>query len=84
VSPASAGGATSWILILMTVLLGLSLAAIVRSPPWTPDHAGQEPASEPDQPESAAGRHAGALPRRAPGESGWVAPANGELTVARA
>lgn len=62
----------------MTVLLALSLAAIVRSPPWTPEHAEQESAGQPGPPEPTAGPPAGQLPRRLPGESGRVAPANGE------
>ena len=78
-NPALAYG-TFWLIsILLTVLLALFMAAILRSPPWTPQHAGQESASQPAPQEPTAGPPKAPLPRRVAGESGRAAPANGEL-----
>ena len=81
-SSAPAAGAVLSIFILLTVLLALCMAAILRSPPWTPQHAGgDEPASRSGLPAPAAEPVMAPLPRRVAGESGWAAPANGELKV---
>ena len=78
-NPALAYG-TFWLIsILLTVLLALFIAVILSSPPWTPQHASDEAASQPGPPEPAAELPVAPLPRRMAGESGWVAPANGEL-----
>jgi hypothetical protein len=76
VSPASTGGATSLIVILLTVLLALSLVAIIRTPPLTFSAAEQEADGQPGQPgrpEPAVEPPTGPLPRRIAGESGRVA-----------
>ena len=78
-SSAPGAGAVLSIWILLTVLLALFMAAILRSPPWTPQHAGQESASQPAPQEPTAGPPKAPLPRRVAGESGRAAPANGEL-----
>jgi hypothetical protein len=72
--------AMSLTLILLTVLLALFLAAIIRTPPWVPKQE-PEPAGQPSRPELANDPPTAPLPRRIAGESGWVAPATGELTV---
>lgn len=78
-SSAPGAGAVLSIWILLTVLLALFIAVILSSPPWTPQHASDEAASQPGPPEPAAELPVAPLPRRMAGESGWVAPANGEL-----
>jgi hypothetical protein len=76
---APVAGAVLSIFILLTVLLALCMAAILRSPPWTPQHAGDdEPASQPRPPAPAAKPPTAPLPRRVAGESGRVAPATGQ------
>ena len=71
--------AVSLTLILLTLLLALFLAAIVRTPPWVPK---QEPesAGQSSQPEFAGDPPTAPLPRRVAGESGWIAPVTGELS----
>jgi hypothetical protein len=66
-------------LILLTLLLALFLATIIRTPPWVPKQE-PEPAGQPGPPELASDPPTAPLPRRIAGESGWVAPATGELT----
>jgi hypothetical protein len=73
VSPASTAGATSLIVVLLTVLLALSLVAIIRTPPLTFSAAEQEPDGQPGRPEAAMEPPTGPLPRRIAGESGRVA-----------
>ena len=89
-STASATGAVSLTLVLLTVLLAMSLAAIVSSTPYAPAHAEHEPAvgpaqpapvPGPDQPSARAEAPAAPLPHRVPGESGRVAPVTGELPL---
>jgi hypothetical protein len=90
VIPASATGAISLTLILLTALLAVSLAAILGSRPYAPAHAGHEPLADPARPFSAAEAAAPLpravtpvvpLPQRIPGESGRVGPATGELVA---
>jgi hypothetical protein len=90
VSMVSAAGAVSLTLILLTVLLAVSLAAIVRSQAYAPAHAVTEAAADPIQPAPAAGpvqplpraeTPTAPLPQRIPGESGRVAAATGELAL---
>jgi hypothetical protein len=71
--------AMSLTLIVLTVLLALFLAAIIRTPPWVPQQE-PEPAGPPSRPELAGDPPTAPLPRRIAGESGWVAPATGEPT----
>jgi hypothetical protein len=79
VSPASTAGATSLIVIVLTVLLALSLVAIIRTPPLTFSTAEQEADGQPGQPgplgrpEAAMEPPTGPLPRRIAGESGRIA-----------
>lgn len=72
-SPASTAGATSLIVILLTVLLALSLVAIIRTPALTFSAAEEEADSQPGRPEPAVEPPTGPLPRRIAGESGRVA-----------
>jgi hypothetical protein len=70
--------AMSLTLILLTVLLALFLAVIIRTPSWVPKQE-PEPASQPSQAGLASDPPTAPLPRRVAGESGWIAPVTGEL-----
>jgi hypothetical protein len=79
VSAASAAATIPLILVLLTALLALSLAGIVRAQPWTPGAPDQEPASQFTQPELASDPPTAPLPRRVAGQSGRTARGTGDL-----
>lgn len=89
-SPAMANEAALIFNAVLILLLAASLLAVIRMPPWTgttaEDHPGPLPSQEPAPLASAdplpqRSRYApaepsgGPLPVRAPGQSGWTAPA---------
>jgi hypothetical protein len=80
VSAASAAATIPLILVLLTALLALSLAGILRAEPWTPGASDQESASQPGQPELASEPTTGPLPRRVAGQSGRIARGAGDLS----
>jgi len=82
VSPAPAAAAFSLTLVLLTALLALSVAAIVRAEPWIPGPPEQEPAGQFSQPEPMSEPPTAPLPRRVAGESGWVAGEPGRVAAA--
>ena len=79
-TPALADEAALAFIVALTALLATALLTVIRQPPWIPPPpAGERPAGRP-------GRHASGppdetartpLPVRAPGRSGWTAPAAG-------
>jgi hypothetical protein len=71
-SPALAHEALSWFPGILTVLLLISLAGIVRSPAWTPSPAARDAADLDAQQEPAGEPPTGPLPRRVAGQSGRV------------
>jgi len=77
VSAASAAATIPLILVLLTALLALSLAGILRAEPWTPGASDQESAS---QPELASEPTTAPLPRRVAGQSGRIARGAGDLS----
>jgi len=82
VSAVSAAATIPLILVLLTALLAVSLAGIVRAEPWTPGAADQESASQLTQrglPELASDPPTAPLPRRVAGQSGRTARGAGDL-----
>jgi hypothetical protein len=75
-SPAQADEASLWLVIFLAVLLALSLAAVITSPPRTDNPPAEEADTEPDLLKPAPGPPASPLPRRIAGQSGVVYPAD--------
>jgi hypothetical protein len=71
-SPALAHDALFWFPGILTLLLLISLAGIVRSPAWAPSPAVRDDADQDAQPEPAGEPTTGPLPRRVAGQSGRV------------
>ena len=78
-SAASADPAIPLILVLLTALLALSLAGIVRAQPWAPGAAEPESAGHLGQTELAGDPPTAPLPRRVAGQSGRTARETGDL-----
>jgi len=74
-SPAQADDASLWLVIFLTVLLAISLAAVIMSPPQPGGRHVKEDGAEPGLPEPGNEPPASALPRRAAGQSGVAYPA---------
>jgi hypothetical protein len=74
-SPAQADEASLWLVIFLAVLLVLSLAAVITSPPPADSPPAEGAGAGPDFPEPAAGPPASPLPRRVAGQSGVGYPA---------
>jgi hypothetical protein len=89
-SPETANEAALIFNAVLILLLAVSLLAVIRMPPWTGTTAEDTPGSRPGQEPAPGGpgdplpqhaRYASAepggvpLPVRAPGQSGWTAPA---------
>ena len=69
-SPAQANEASLWLVIFLAVLLAVSLAAVITSPPRTESPPAEGAGTGPDLPEPAPGPPAPPLPRRIAGQSG--------------
>jgi hypothetical protein len=82
VSPAPAAAALSLTLVLLTALLALSIAAVVRAEPWIPGPPEQEAAGQFSPPATMSEPPTAPLPRRVAGESGWVAGESGRAARA--
>jgi hypothetical protein len=83
VSAASAATTIPLILVLLTALLAVSLAGIVRAEPWTPGASEPESASQlsqVSQPELTSEPSTAPLPRRVAGQSGRIARGTGDLS----
>jgi hypothetical protein len=74
-SPAQADEASLWLVIFLAVLLAISLAAVIMSPPQPGGRHVKEDGAEPGLPEPGNEPPASALPRRAAGQSGVAYPA---------
>jgi hypothetical protein len=74
-SPAQENAVSLWLVIFLTVLLALSLAAVIASPPRTDSPPAEGVGAKPDLPEPAPGPPASPLPRRIAGQSGVAYPA---------
>jgi hypothetical protein len=74
-SPAQANVVSLWLAIFLAVLLALSLAAVITSPPRTDSPPAEGAGAEPDLPGPAPGPPASPLPRRIAGRSGVAYPA---------
>jgi hypothetical protein len=81
VSAASAAATIPLILVLLTALLAVSLAGIVRAEPWTPGASEPESASQLSQPELTSEPPTAPLPRRVAGQSGRIARGAGDLSI---
>ena len=69
-SPAQENAVSLWLAVFLAVLLALSLAAVITSPPRTDSPPAEGAGAEPDLPETAPGPPASPLPRRIVGQSG--------------
>jgi hypothetical protein len=79
-SPALAHEALFWFPAILALLLVIFVAAIARSPAWTPG-ASQDGADQGVPQEYADDAATGPLPRRVVGQSGRIARGPGELTL---
>jgi hypothetical protein len=82
-SPALAHEAVFWFPAVLTLLLVIFVAAIVRSPAGTPSPAGQDAADQGYRQEPGGEPPTGPLPRRVAGQSGRTARTPGELPLPR-
>jgi hypothetical protein len=75
-SPALANEASLWLVIFLALLLAVSLAAVIMSPPQPPSPPAEHAGAEPDLPEPDHQPPAAPLPRRAPGRHRAAYPAS--------
>jgi hypothetical protein len=74
-SPAQANEASLWLVIFLAVVLALSLAAVIMSPPQPPSPRAEDAGAEPDLPEAGQLPPLAPLPRRAAGRHRAACPA---------